>query len=51
MKPLLCFEVFTRSDELIQNHIVLDQINNVRKKYLKYGGGIKIELQKGFWNS
>lgn len=33
---------------LIHDHIVLQQIFNIKEKYSEYGGGIKIELVRGF---
>lgn len=44
---LFCIEIKLQESEKLENHIVLLQINNIRKKYLKYGGALKPEIIKG----
>ena len=48
MDQLFCIEIQMEKDGEIEEHIVVDQVNNIRKKFIKYGGGLKIELMKGF---
>ena len=48
MEKLFCIQVQTGAGELVENHFVMTQLNNIRKKYIQYGGGIKMELLKGF---
>lgn len=34
--------------DLVEKNIVVNQINNIRRKYMQYGGGIRVEIIKGF---
>lgn len=50
MDQLLCIEIIVDPDvdiETIQENIVLSQIKNIRHKFMKYGGGMRIDLIKG----
>lgn len=45
---LFCIEILLPETERLQDHIVLLQINNIKKKYSKYGGGLRIEIIQGY---
>ena len=48
MEQLFCIEIELERGKDLQEHPVVDQVNNIRQKYIKYGGGIKIDMIKGF---
>lgn len=45
---LFCIEIVVKETDKLENHIVIQQINNIKKKYEKYGGAIRIEIIKGY---
>ena len=48
MNQLFCIEIDLEDEENAQDNLVLDQLQNIKGKYVQYGGGLKIELIKGY---
>ena len=48
MEQLFCIEIKLRPNEEIKDNPIFNQIDIIRKKYSEIGGGIKIDLIKGF---
>lgn len=45
---LFCIQVLIEPGKTIENNVVVKQIFNIKSKYRRFGGGIKIEMIKGF---
>lgn len=48
MDQHFCIEVKIKKGEHLHDSVVLEQIDNIKKKYAEYGGGIRIDFFKGY---